>query len=149
MDRETHYDESLSLGDILSKALKAHNGETKMIKVHDTVNFIKAAQKIGRSNRSVIDMLENDELDAVLAAAIEPRQTVSSADRNLKVARIENYWRIDRKIEAIKQLKELLGYGLLETKQFVEGTRSFLMCKAEYNAVNSYLNTLGDVFLTN
>ncbi len=112
-----------TLGDILATALERKNMSSAKI-----ASFISAARNTGRTDRDVMEMLTDNERELVFghyvnhyhvappAIAFEKKYIhLTSPFGNLPS------WQ-DKKINCIKQVREITGCGLAEAKYFCEAT---------------------------
>lgn len=108
-------------------------------------NMISAAKETGRTNRDVLEMLSEQEIQDVFTTYVKAH----SPKVTLQQVWIRDMHRIDRKIEAIKNVRwaaslqrsgvDTPAFGLKEAKDFVEGSHSLAMTPAQFAWVYSYL----------
>lgn len=121
-----------SLGDILQAALN-RKSVTQATKV---IAFIHAARETGRSDREVMGLLMDDELSLILTTALQKdmekthihivqlHKTSYHANDFYGKPLPPDYRIRHTKIDDIKQVRSITGWGLKEAKDFVEGGRS-------------------------
>lgn len=81
--------------------------------------FIEAGIATGRSPIACLQMLDAEELDAVIADFLKLNGSQFTVRVNLE----EAGWALtNRKIECIKRVREIADCSLLAAKNFVEGT---------------------------
>ncbi len=124
MDREMN-DSGTSLGDILNAAIRRKT----MIDANKVAEFVKAGMAMGRSGKDMLGMLGHGELESLLDAVCN-----NPATRLNNVTLSGVYYTYhngvpqpgDRKnkIDDIKAVRMATGWGLKESKDFVEGARS-------------------------
>ncbi len=104
----------------------------------------RAALATGRTNRSTLEMLEESELEAILKCFQETYGEPATVK-----AYVEHPTGINRKIEAIKLVRDVTGSYLKDAKEFIEGTRAMSLNKEQYEKIQSFLRADGLGFLTN
>lgn len=141
-----------SLGEILGAALKRKEKTmTIAIDTKAVATMIEAAGRTGRTDRDILDMLTDGERREVLNGFCK----LQSIPKVVSVAPFKaTIWldhsqvsRIDRKIDAIKRVRDVIGSdkcGLKEVKDFVEGTSHLHV--TSYQTLRELRNYFSDMF---